>query len=332
MNAGFPDSSSHSTERDSSDRLPSFLASEYEQTPADQAHFHFLPVPFEFSVSYGAGTAAGPRAILEASSQLEVFDGESCPGDLGLHTWPAIDCSGGPEVVFPRIRNAVEQAWGCMHSFAGDVPGISYSSAVSPVLILLGGEHSLSAPAVEAVARLNDKPVGVVQIDAHADLRNSYEGSPKSHACVARRIHEDLRLPLMQLGVRALSPEERDYRLAVQSAESGQQPELVTLDARELVPAGIRDISLPATFPEHVYLTLDVDGLDPSVVPETGTPVPGGLGWYQTLDIISAIARQRRIIAFDVVELAPRPDSIVSSYAVAELVYRIMGILSRAGR
>ncbi|WP_018525859.1 agmatinase family protein [Alkalispirochaeta alkalica] len=308
----------------SQDHLPPvrpFLGSEYPQTPPEQALFQIIPAPFEATVSYGGGTAAGPEAILAASDQLERYDGTSCPGDGGIHTWPEVDCRGTPREVLPRIGQAIGEALGAH----GD----------RPVPVLLGGEHSITAPAVAAVADHlrhttgEEFPLGVIQIDAHADLRQEYEGSTLSHASVMRRIHQDLGIPVIQLGVRALCTEEADYR----KMKAG--PSLTWYDGADLVPPGASPFPFPRfpfpeNFPHRVYLTLDVDGLDPSLCPATGTPVPGGLGWYQTLDLLGWICAQRELIAFDLVELAPIPGFHAADYAAAELVYRIMGMISRS--
>jgi agmatinase len=298
---------------------PLFLGSEFAQRPRSGAAFHVIPVPYEYTVSYGTGTAAGPLAILEASDQLEVLDGTSAPGEEGIHTEPAVDCTGGPGIVFPRITAAVSTAI---------VEG--YQEHGIPVV--LGGEHSITAPAVRGVQQTYGEEIGVVQIDAHADLRDSYEGSPHSHASVARRIHQDLRLPVVQVGVRALSPEEVQYRteIATRAVDDSSCPEIITYDAATIVPTGVGSITLPDSFPQRVYLTIDVDGLDPSVVPATGTPVPGGLGWYQFLSIVQSIATSREVVAFDVVELAPIADQHGWNYTVAEIVYRTMGMISRS--
>ncbi|MFW5693812.1 MAG: agmatinase [Alkalispirochaeta sp.] len=296
-----------------------FLGSEYAQRPRDEATFHIIPVPYEHTVSYGAGTAHGPQAILEASDQLEVFDGTSSPGDEGIHTSPAVECTGGPSVVFPRITAAVTTA-------VREGPG------GRGIPIVLGGEHSISAPAVRGVRDSMGEPIGVVQIDAHADLRNQYEGTPESHASVARRIHQDLQLPLIQIGVRALSPEEVLYRaeVATRAGTDPTYPAITTFDAPSIVPTGISSITVPKSFPQRVYVTIDVDGLDPSIIPATGTPVPGGLAWYQFLSIIDSIASQREIVGCDVVELAPIPGQHGWDYAAAEVVYRTMGIIARS--
>lgn len=296
-----------------------FLGSEFEQRPRRDARFHVIPVPYEYTVSYGTGTADGPGAILEASDQLEAFDGTSSPGEAGIHTEPAIDCSGGPTLVFPRITQAVSTA-------------LQTGPAGRGIPIVLGGEHSITAPAVRGVQEALDEPIGVVQIDAHADLRDAYEGFPHSHASVARRVHQDRRLPLVQIGVRALCPEEVLYRAdtAAKAAGDPSYPNIIAHDAATIVPAGITSITLPDSFPRRVYLTIDVDGLDPSVIPATGTPVPGGLGWYQFLSILQSIADSREVVGFDVVELAPIAGQHGWNYAAAEVVYRTMGIIARS--
>jgi agmatinase len=296
-----------------------FLGSEYAQRPRHGATFQVIPVPYEYTVSYGTGTAGGPAAILDASDQLEVFDGTSAPGEHGIHTEPAVDCTGGPDQVFPRITAAVTTA-------------ITEGYQERGIPIVLGGEHSITAPAVRGVQESYREEIGVVQIDAHADLRDSYEGSPHSHASVARRIHQDLQIPLLQVGVRALSPEEVRYRadIATRSVEDSSCPPIITYDAPTIVPTGIHTVTLPDSFPRRVYLTIDVDGLDPSVVPATGTPVPGGLGWYQFLSIVHSITATREVVGFDVVELAPIPHQHGWNYTAAEIVYRTMGLISRA--
>ncbi len=292
-----------------------FLGSEFSQYPAGHALFHVIPAPFEATVSYGGGTARGPEAILDASNQLEVFDGTSTPGEEGLHTHPPVDCAGDAAQVFPRIREAVTTA-------------LTAGKERQAIPIVLGGEHSITAPAIAALQHHlgNETPIGMIQIDAHADLREDYEGSRESHACVARRVHEDLGIPLLQIGIRSLSPEEVIYR-------SNFDPEsdrpIWYYDAATVVPQGMTSIELPREFPRHAYLTVDVDGLDTSIMAATGTPVPGGLGWYQLLSIVEGLSRQTSIDAFDIVELAPVPGMHGWNYTAAELTYRIMGMLAR---
>jgi agmatinase len=281
---------------------PLFLGSELPQATPDAARFHVLPVPWERSVSYGAGAAGGPAAILRASWQLEVWDGRSAPGREGIHTHPPVDVAGDPEQVLERIRTAV----------AGIL-----SLGKTPVV--LGGEHTVTLGVVQGLLEAGRRDVGVVQIDAHADLRGTFEGDPFSHACVMHRVAE-LGVPLFQLGVRALSEEEVEVR---------RRFGVRCLDADALVPGQVDRVTLPEDFPARVYFTLDVDGIDPSVLPATGTPVPGGLSWYQTLGLFESVARQRQVVGFDIMELAPIPGFHSYDFAAALLAYKLMGILQR---
>jgi len=279
-----------------------FLGSEIANAPPDRATFHVIPVPFERSTSYGSGTAAGPDAILEASSQLETWDGESNPSLLGIHTQPAVHIGDDVEAVMTAIAAATARAVA-----AGALP------------VAIGGEHTVTCGVVRGLLQSGIGPFGVVQIDAHADLRDRYEGNPYSHASVMRRVVE-AGIPLVQLGVRACCEEELQAR-----REFG----VLALDARELVVGNRMAVELPADFPAQVFFTVDVDGLDPSVFPSTGTPVPGGLGWYQTLALFESVARQRRIIGFDVMEFAPIPGFHAYQFAAAQLIYKFMGICQR---
>lgn len=282
---------------------PDFLASELENRTFADSLFHIIPVPLEQSVSYGSGAQDGPRAILEASQQLEGWDGQSSPLDLGIHTTSFVDCTGTIEEVLQRIERKTVKSLE-----AGSIP------------VLLGGEHTVTLGALQAVSTFSDKPVGLFQLDAHADLRNSYEDNRYSHACVARRAHGDLNMVLCQFGVRALCEEEALYR---------KQKNIAHLDARAFHQGGMITDTLPPDFPDRIYLTLDVDGLDPSVIRATGTPVPGGPGWHDTLAVIEKVIENRTVVGFDVVELAPREEDHASSFASALLVYAVMGLIQR---
>ena len=274
-----------------------FLASERPDLPPSQCRFHVIPAPMEQSVSYGSGTALGPQAILNASYQLEAWNGTSEPVRQGIHTTPPIDCSLPPEAVLDAIQQQVTTALD-----GGHIP------------ILLGGEHTVTLGALRALHARG--PFGVIQFDAHADLRDSYEGTPLSHACVMRRAH-DLGIPIFQLGVRALSRDEHLLR---------QHDHIPHLDAEQLSTLAPESIQLPANFPRDIYITFDVDAFDASLLPATGTPEPGGLHWWPALQALRAIAKQRRIIGFDVVELAPRPELHACDFTAAKLLYELMGL------
>ena len=276
-----------------------FLDGEIENARPEQAVCHIIPVPFESTVSYGAGTAKGPEAIIAASSQLELWDGMSEPALAGVHTSGAVDCSGPVTKVLDRIEDAV--------CFAAECEALP---------LVLGGEHTVTLGALRALKNKHRR-FGIVQFDAHADLRNTYEGSPYSHACVMRRAVDDLGLPLFQIGVRALCREEADFREA---------NEIPRLDARDLFLKGVPRQVLPPDFPDTIYISFDVDGLDPSVIRATGTPVPGGIGWQEAVSLVQAVTKDRRLIGADVVELAPAPGDHASDFAAAQLAYLLMGL------
>ncbi len=281
--------------------LPSFLALDVPPALPDQARFEIIPVPLEHSASYGRGTASGPARLLEASLQLESFDGESVPACAGIHTGPPVDCDADTAAVLQEVEARVAVA------LAG-----------RRVPIVVGGEHTVTLGAIRAfVAR--GEPFGVVQFDAHADLRDQYEGNPFSHACVMRRIVE-LEVPLFQVGVRSLSVAEAGFRLACAMPHC---------DAEALARPDPPRLALPADFPVQVYITFDVDAFDPAVMPGTGTPEPGGLFWYDALRLIDRVLEGRRLIGFDVTELAPVPGSQVSEFTAAKLVYRLMAAALR---
>lgn len=283
--------------------FPPFLGSELPPAEPADAHFHVLPVPWERTVSYSGGAARGPAAVLAASQHLEAWDRGEIPGEGGIYTHPPLDTSGAPEAVLDRIADGVA----AIHD-TGAVP------------VVLGGEHTVTVGVILGLHRAGIQDFGVVQLDAHADLRDSYQGDSLSHACAMRRVVET-GVPLFQLAVRAMCAEEAAARV---------QYGVGFLDAQTLVPGGIDRVDLPADFPERVFFTLDVDGLDPSVIPATGTPVPGGTGWYQTLSLIESITRQRRLIGFDLMELAPIPGMHCCDFAAAQLVYKLMGIQRRS--
>ena len=284
---------------------PAFLASELAPRPADQALFHIIPAPYEASVSYGGGTANGPLHILKASDQLELWDGSSIPADLGIYTHPPVAVDGDAATVLTAIEHSVNTAL--------DVQALP---------VILGGEHTVSFGALKALHERFGR-FGLVQFDAHADLRQSYEGSLWSHACVMRRAVEMLGLPLVQFGVRALSFEEQSYR-----KEQG----ITAYDAADLARNGSPDILLPEDFPETIYISFDIDALDPSIMPATGTPVPGGLGWYDSLELAARVIRGRRVIGFDLVEFAPIKGLHAPDFTAARLVYALMGLVQRLSR
>ena len=281
---------------------PHFLEGEIPNARPDEAAFHVISAPLEATVSYGGGTAKGPEAIIAASAQLELGVNGTNPAEWGIHTAEPVNCERSTDKTLDAIEDAVLYAVEC-----------------EAMPIVLGGEHTVTLGALRGLKQKYGR-FGVIQFDAHADLRNTYEGSPLSHACVMRRAVEDLRLPLFQIGVRALCQEEEDFRHA---------SDIPHLDARSLHLKGIPKPLLPTDFPERVYISFDVDGLDPSVIRATGTPVPGGISWNDALTLLEMAVSNRKLIGADLVELAPVTDDRASDFAAAQLAYIIMSLSER---
>ncbi len=273
-------------------------------SPPHQALFHILPVPLEKTVSYLGGTQHGPQALLEASCQLELFDGRSIPAEYGIYTADPLDCSPAIEEVLKDLQEKVSS---------------TLEHRGTP--IVLGGEHSLSLACVKGLKQHGDD-FGVIQFDAHADLRNSYDGSPHSHASVMRRIYEE-NIPIYQIGTRSYCLEEHLLR---------RENNISFCDAETIWQKGIEAVNLPADFPEKIYITFDVDCFDTSLMPATGTPVPGGLHWYQVTEILRSLFRDRICLGFDLVELAPQTGMHGATFTVAQLAYNMMGYLVRSAK
>lgn len=293
-----------------SDSPAGFCTSEFPPQPFGQAHYHIIPAPLERSVSYGSGTRQGPTAILHASEELEAIYLGRQPGLAGIHLKPTIDPDLPTAAFLDQLSESVVET-----VRAGSIP------------ITLGGEHTISLGAYRGIkAHYPDEPIGIVQIDAHADLRAEYEGDPLSHACVMRRIHEQYHAPLLQLGVRGISVEEDAYRKAHHQTIFWQ-------DAPTIWQTGLPTSILPPDFPEKIYLTFDVDGLDASLMPATGTPSPGGLFWHQIEDIFRQLRdTTHQIVGIDVVELAPIDGHHSPDFTSAVAVYAAMDLAPPGSR
>ena len=272
-----------------------------------------LPVPYEGTTSYGAGTRFGPAAIIDASREVELYDrefGREAAFDYGVHTLPrmALDHS-SPEAMVARVERAVE--------------GILGGDPRPELLVTLGGEHSITPGVVRGLvkARAQLAPDLVcVQIDAHADLREEYQGTGASHASAMRRVLETC--PVFQIGIRNISVHEEEFRRSTDRVR--------TVFAEEANAAGGEFLEALAEFcrGRPVYLTIDLDGLDPSIMPATGTPEPGGLSWARTLDVARVVAREAAVVpAFDVVELAPVGGLLAPDFLAAKLVYKMMSLV-----
>ena len=255
----------------------------------------------EMSVSYGRGTRRGPRTIIAASQQLEADIYGFRPGDRGIHTQKPI-----------AVKTKTATAW--LDAITARVAEALRCRAIP---VLLGGEHTVTLGAARAFKEAGRK-IGFIHFDAHADLRDAYEGSPFSHACVMRRVHE-LGFPILQIGTRAVAQEERDYRNA--------NPKTITAyDALDIADGHIPPSFIPRGFPKDVYVSFDVDGLDPSVMPATGTPVPGGLFWYDVIRIMRKVMATRHIAGIDIVELAPAPGLHHADFTAASLTHLLMAM------
>lgn len=287
---------------------PPFL--EAPQLDPALAAVHLLPVPMEATVSYGSGTARGPRAILEASFQLELYDREfDCePGVLyGVHTLEEMVLDPDPGVALSQIADRAAEVYQ-PHATLG----------------VLGGEHSLTYGVVEGLLRRVEGPLTVVQLDAHADLRDRYEGTPHSHACVSRRLLELDRVEqLLQIGIRSICTEEAEV---IRS-----HPQRIrTWFTEDVFEGGFEQELRQRVRGKNLYLTVDVDGFDPAIIPATGTPEPDGLSFRQGERIFKILAEEARLVAFDCVELAPAPGQHASDFVVAKLVYRLMNLFLRS--
>jgi agmatinase len=277
-----------------------------------------LPVPYESTTSYGAGTRDGPAAILAASRQVELydreFDGEPAM-EYGIHTTLPLNLvHRSPDAMVEAIEEAVAEV----------LSGTPHPE----VLGVLGGEHSISAGVVRGLARASAaKSLVVVHVDAHADLREEYEGSRYSHACAAKRILEVC--PIFQIGIRNLSGEEASFLRGCR--------EVRTVFAEEAADPRGRFLQELARFVrnKNVFLTVDLDGLDPSIMPSVGTPEPGGISWERMLEIARTVrASAARVPVFDVVELAPVPALRAPDFLAARLVYKLFSyaLVRRAHR
>jgi agmatinase len=275
-----------------------FLGSELGEgeNNEDSARFHVIPCPLEKTVSYGSGTSLGPQALIEASWELE----RSYMCEQGIFTQDPIDCSLSHKEclgqLYQRTKSLVIQ---------------------NKVPITLGGEHSLSWAAVQGVGDALGEKVGILQFDAHADLRNCYMGELHSHASVMNLLVKEGH-SLASFGVRALCDEEKISR---------KDHGVFFIDGEELVRGNISAVTLPKNFPKNVYVSFDLDGLDPSIMPAVGTPVPGGLGFYQAIDLVESVLKGRKCVGLDIVELAPIQNDLVSPYTAACLLQRFLSFV-----
>ena len=275
-----------------------FLALEDALSNYETARAVILPIPYEATVSYGAGTRNGPQAIISASRQVETYDHEfgATPCNVGIATLGELEqVSSGPDDMMLKIEKAA----------AGILDDGKF-------LLALGGEHSITPPLVKAHKARYPK-LSVLQFDAHTDLRPEYQGTKFSHACAMARVWEICEFAAV--GVRNFCGSE---------IEGKAQSQGRLLQANELHKNPRTISNILSLLTDDVYITFDLDGFDPSVMPSVGTPEPGGLLWDETLEIIRIVSKEKRIVGADIVELAPLPGIAYPDFAAAKLAYKII--------
>lgn len=263
-----------------------------------------LPVPYDSTTDWRSGARDGPRAIIDASRYLELYDLELKREiyQVGIHILPEVQPDmTGPENMTRRVYQVARELLD-----------------KNKMVLMLGGEHSLTLGMVKAY-RERHEALSVLQLDAHADLRDSYLGTKFSHATVMRRVCE--LCPIVPVGIRSLSEEE--YRFI---SEVGIKP----VYAEDLIPTGDSIEHIIATLSNEVYITIDLDVLDPSIMSAVGTPEPGGIGWYELLNLLREVARSKRIVGFDLVELCPDEGPRSCAFLAAKLAYKLIGYIYTA--
>ncbi len=283
-----------------------FLELDERESAYDTARFAILPIPYDATASFRAGTRDGPRAIISASQHMEVFDDQLGrePRTGGIATLDPLEPDArGPQRMHERIFRAARRV-----VRDGKFP------------IGLGGDHSITSGLVRAV-KASIKNLCVLQLDAHADLRDSFQGSKYSHASVMRRIH-DLGIDAVGVGIRSYSREEHRFIRA-----AGKR----LFSARTCRDSSTWIEDVVSALSANVYVTVDIDAFDPAFAPGTGTPEPGGLDWYQVSDLLDAVARARTIVGADVVEVMPLPPSTATEFLAAKVAYRLIGLVCESG-
>jgi agmatinase len=270
---------------------PAFSA--YESSP-----IVILPVPFDATSTWIKGADMGPAAILEASANMELYDIDTDSEVYlkGIHTADAVIEKTSPEVLAGRIRDAVNR-------FLED----------GKFVVMLGGEHSVTIGAVQAFTG-HFPGLSVLQIDAHTDMRQEYEGSRFNHACVMARVSE--MCPVVQVGIRSMDVVEKPYLTKER-----------IFYAKDIVgghTSWIDEVIEKLNY--HVYVTIDLDGFDPSIVPATGTPEPGGLAYYDVINLMRKLIVERKLVGFDVVELCPIQNNKSSDFLASKLIYQMLSL------
>ncbi|HKV46444.1 MAG TPA: agmatinase [Candidatus Acidoferrales bacterium] len=263
-----------------------------------------FPIPLERTTTYEIGTRNGPAAVLRASQNLELYDEELDTEpfkEIGIHTLPPIDTMDG------TLDEVLAEIFTAQCALLDD----------DKLPVALGGEHSLTPPLISAVGKKYQN-LSVLHLGAHASLRDEYQGNPSSHACTMRRVLEVC--PAVQVGIRSLSAAEAQV-IPQLSTKIYWAKDVARLPLKSWVAKVLDDLN------PNVYVTIDVDGFDPSIIPATGSPQPGGLDWYQVTALLRAVAGHKKIIGLDVVELLPQPGHHASDFLAAKLVYKCLGYI-----
>jgi agmatinase len=266
-----------------------------QYTAESTAKVAILPVPYDGTSTWIKGADKGPEALLEASANMELYDIETDSEiyKIGIYTAPAVRMNKSPEAMVEAVRKKAEALLNN-----------------GKFLVTLGGEHSISIGVIQAHAQKFSN-MSVIQIDAHTDLRSSYEGSKNNHACVMARAKEIC--PIVQVGIRSMDVGEKEN---LDPKRVFWAHKIVTSD--EWMDEAIDLLT------ENVYLTVDLDGFDPSIMPSTGTPEPGGLQWYPTLKFLRKLIERKNLVGFDVVELCPNPKERSSDFLATKLIYKLL--------
>ncbi len=263
-----------------------------------------IQAPFEGTVTYLKGAAKGPEAIIEASMHMELFDDELQAETyrMGIYTGAPLEFESAAttEKVIEKVKTAVADIFQ-----ANKFP------------VLLGGEHSVSIGAIKAAKEAFNE-VSVLHLDAHYDLKDEYMGSKYNHACVARRIQKIC--PIVEVGVRSLSKEEKDF---LDTSPSNVN----VISVYDILETHDWKKKTNTLLSDTVYITIDLDVLDPAAAPSVGTPEPGGFGWYEFLDFLKIVTKDKKVIGFDVVELSPKEGFVAADFMAAKLIYRLLGYI-----
>ena len=261
-----------------------------------------LPVPYGNTASYRKGTEKAPAAIIDASSNMELYDDELGKDTykMGIHTAKELSVQDlSPEAMIKEVSKSVSEI-----------------AAANKFPVTIGGEHTVSIGAVKGLQK-SYKKLTVLVLDAHYDLRDSYNNLKLNHACVARRISEIC--PVVEVGMRSLSKEEKNFL---------PNPNVSIFNVYDILDIPDWKGKIKDALGEDVYISIDLDVFDPAIMPSVGTPEPGGLGWYETLELLRFIIAHKNIAGLDVTELCPIKDVVGPDFMAAKLIYRLLGYVS----